>query len=326
MNSSTSEITWLGQPALVLETSGLRLVTVPGMGAKIVSLFDKQANREWLLPPIDRAFKPAAYGTSFVDQDMSGWDEIFPTTGACLYPVEGHYKDAPLPDHGEVWSISWQVDDIKSNRIQLSTVGRVLPYRLTRTLEGVDDQRIRFTYEVVNTGSEPLTALWSAHPQFVVDTETRIHLPEEVARVVNVHATEEWPELDRLYPWPEAQSEDGQWHSLDMIAPADMHTCRKVFIQPDQPISWAALQQGQDGAWVRLSWDSDCISYFGLWVDEGTYNPASTAALEPTTGYYDRLDRAWKNGRAMHLPPDTPVLWSLDVALGHGPLEDASHF
>lgn len=325
MSSNTYKTTWLGQPALVLETSALRLITVPGMGAKIVSLFDKQRGREWLLPPTNRDFKPVAYGASFVDQDMSGWDEIFPTTGACLYPVEGRYQHTPLPDHGEVWSIPWQVDGMTPNSIQLSTVGRVLPYRLTRTVEVIGDQEVHLAFEVVNTGSEPLTALWSAHPQFVADAETRVRLPEGVTHVVNVHATEDWQERDRLYTWAEAQSEDGKWHRLDAIGTAELHKCRKFFVHPDQPINWAALQQGQYGAWVRLSWDSDCIPYFGLWVDEGTYNPAPTAALEPTTGYYDRLDRAWENNRAMHLPPDIPVGWYVDVELGSGMLGNPPH-
>jgi galactose mutarotase-like enzyme len=316
---------WLGQPALVLETSALRLVTVPGMGAKIVSLFDKEANREWLLSPINRDFKPAAYGASFVDQDMSGWDEIFPTTDACLYPVEGRYKHTPLPDHGEVWALPWQVVEVSDERIQLAAVGRALPYRLTRTAQVIQSRRIRMAFEVLNTGAEPLAVLWSAHPQFAVDADTRIRLPEAVEQVVNVHPTEDWRQVEGIYTWAKAQSDDGQWHRLDVIGSAERHRCRKFFVLPDQRISWAALQQGNNGAWIRLSWDSEGVPYFGLWVDEGVYNPAPTAALEPTTGYYDRLDRAWENGCVMHLLPDTPVRWHLDIELGSGTLKDLFH-
>lgn len=317
----TFETMWLGQPALTLETPSLRFITVPGMGAKIVSLFDKRANREWLLPPVNRSFKPVAYGASFVEQDMSGWDEIFPTTDACLYPVDGRYKHCPLPDHGEVWALSWQIDSVTHDRIQLSTIGRALPYRLSRTAQVMDEQRVRLTFEVVNTGAEPLAALWSAHPQFAVDTETCIKLPASVERVVNVHPTQDWGAVNQIYPWHEAQSQRGQWQQLDRIGTADLHHCRKFFVMPDQRISWAALQQDSDGVWVRLSWDSECVPYFGLWVDEGTYNPAPTAALEPTTGYYDRLDVAWQNNRVMHLPPDQSVSWYLDVEVGSGMLD-----
>jgi len=74
---------------------------VRGMGAKLVSLVHKPAAHDWLLGPADRPFRPVPYGASFVDQDMSGWDEMFPTIEACPYPGEGPYAGAALPDHGE---------------------------------------------------------------------------------------------------------------------------------------------------------------------------------------------------------------------------------
>jgi galactose mutarotase-like enzyme len=318
------ETTWLNQPALVLETPSLRFVTVPGMGAKIVSLFDKRAAREWLLPPTGRDFKPVAYGAPFVDQDMSGWDEIFPTTDACKYPIDGPYRDNALPDHGEVWALPWQVVSVTQSSISLSTVGRALPYRLSRTVRVSDGQRITIEFEAVNTGSEPFVALWAAHPQFAVDARTRIVLPESVDRVVNVHPVGDWPESGRVYPWPEAQTQSGVRFSLDRIGSADLHSCRKFYALPDEPVNWAALQQNGTGEWVRLSWDTSQIPYLGIWVDEGTYNPLPTAALEPTTGFYDRLDTAWRNNAVMNLQPDEPVCWSLDIELGSGSLSTSS--
>lgn len=315
----TYETLWLGQAALALETASLRFVTVPGMGAKIVSLFDRRANREWLLPPINRGFQPVPYGAPFVEQDMSGWDEMFPTIGACHYPLDGRYQNSALPDHGEVWAIPWHIEDVTTNSIRLSVMGRALPYRLTRTVQVLSDQqRIRLAFEVINTGEVPLVALWAAHPQFVVDENTRIKLPESVQRVINVHQTRDWGTVGQAYPWSEAEADDGQWHRLDCIGAADRHNCRKFYLPPDQPVSWAALQQGDDGDWIRLSWDADSVPYLGIWVDEGMYNAAPTAALEPATGYYDKLDLAWQNKRVMHLPPNEPVRWYLDIEVGCG--------
>lgn len=314
----TYETIWLGQPALALETPSLRFVTVPGMGAKIVSLYDKRASREWLLPPINRDFAPVAYGASFVDQDMSGWDEMFPTIAACQYPGDSRCKGSTLPDHGEVWALPWQIGSTTNDSVTLFTTGRALPYRLTRTTRLLSDHRIRLDYEVVNTGSEALTVLWAAHPQFMVDDETRIRLPASVERVVNVHPTRDWGAVNQHYPWPEAQSLDGRWSRLDRIGSADLRNCRKFYLLPEQPVRWAALQQGNDGDWVRLSWDAGCVPYLGIWVDEGTYNAAPTVALEPTTGFYDSLDLAWYNNRVMCLPIHEPVRWHLDIEVGSG--------
>lgn len=288
------------------------------MGAKIVSLFDKQTQHEWLIRPIDRAFKPVAYGSAFANQDMSGWDEMFPTINTCAYPVEGQYKGQLLPDHGEVWSLPWTIDVMTNSSIRLSTIGRALPYRLTRQVEVLNNHQLRLTFEVINLGTEPIIALWAAHPQFVVNEETHIRLPEAVQQVVNVHATPDWGAAGSIYSWAEAQSQLGKRQLLNRVGPADLKNCRKFYLPENQPVDWAALQQGDDGVWVRLSWNAQQVPYLGIWVDEGVYNTASTVAIEPSTGFYDKLDFAWENKHVMHLIPHQPNQWTLDIEVGKG--------
>ena len=309
---------WFSMPALALETPALRIVTVPTMGAKIVSVFDRIAGREWLLPPKAGRFRPVAYGAAFVEQDMSGWDEMFPTIDRCAYPVEGSYFGAPLPDHGEVWSLAWAHDENIANAISLSVEGRALPYSLTRTLTITDERTVRLGYEVVNTGTEPLSALWAAHPQFAADDATRIVLPANVKQVISVQPTEELPMIGQMCDWAETKTQAGQVLRLDRVRDAKLRKHRKVYLPPEQPVQWAGLQQGDNGDWLRLSWDRGEIPYLGIWVDEGSINLAPTVALEPSTGYYDSLTRARQNQRMMIFPPGMPYRWSLELALGSG--------
>lgn len=311
-------VMWLGQPALALDTPVLRLITVPGLGAKIVSLVDKQAGREWLLPPIGRTFQPVPYAAAFGEQDMSGWDEMFPTISAGAYP-SGGYGGAALPDHGEVWSLPWQVEPA-DDAITLSVIGRALPYRLTRTARLLDSQTLRLDFTAINTGNAPFSALWAAHPQFAVDAHTRIVLPPSVTRVINVHPTDCFPTTGQAVDWPCAATASGQRLALDRAGTADLHRCRKFYVPADAPVSWAALQQGPDGDWLRLSWDANEVPYLGIWVDEGVYNAAPTIALEPATGYYDSLTLAQANDRVAHFLPGEPRHWHLDITVGSGPL------
>ncbi len=173
---------WFLTPALVLETPAMRVITVPEKGAKIVSVFDRSTGHEWLLPPKNGHFPQPVYGAVFVEQDMSGWDEMFPTIDRCRYPLRGAYFDANLPDHGEVWALPWQVDESSRSAICLSVTGRTLPYILSRELRFSDERTLRLSYEVINAGSEPLSLLWAAHPQFAADEATRIMLPAEVTQ------------------------------------------------------------------------------------------------------------------------------------------------
>lgn len=315
---AVAAVRWHDLPALALETSAVQVVVVPELGGKIVSLLDKQNGREWLLLPQRPYAHGAARNAGFVEQDMSGWDEMFPTINAGAYPAHGAHNAVPLPDHGEVWGIAWAHDADNTDAIALSVQGQALPYTLTRTIRVVGENALRLEYEVVNTGAETLYALWAAHPQFVMDGATRIVLPQSVKQVVNVLPTDELPQDEQLYDWAETVTASGEILPLDRVRPDAVRKHRKFYLPPEQPVSWAGLQQGDGGAWLRLAWETSSVPYLGVWVDERSYNTALTVALEPSTGYYDSLTRAWQNGRVMELLPNVPQRWALEVALGDG--------
>jgi galactose mutarotase-like enzyme len=319
MQAALTSTQWYSMPALSLETPSLQVITVPGLGAKIVSLYDHVAEREWLLPPAKGYLRPVGYAAPFTEQDMSGWDEMFPTIDRCPYPAPGRYHNVPLPDHGEVWSLPWTHDEQVIDGIRLSVEGHALPYRLSRTLRIVDNHTVRLSYEAVNLGEEPLAALWAAHPQFAVDGSTRIVLPEDVSQVINVQATEEFPTIEALHTWPETTTANGTPLQLARLRPAEVNKYRKFYLLPAQPVTWAGLQQGEkdrEGASLRLSWKVEEIPYLGVWIDERGFGPVPTIALEPATGFYDTLTVAWNKQRVMHLLPAVPYHWSLDLIFG----------
>jgi galactose mutarotase-like enzyme len=289
------------------------------MGAKIVSIYDKQATREWLVPPPEgRAFQPVEYGSVFIKQDMSGWDEMMPTIDESEYPIAGAYQGAHLPDHGEVWALPWTITDVQQDALSLAVDGKALPYHFVRMIRVLDDHTMRFEYAVSNTGNGPIIVLWTAHPQFMVDTDTRIVLPANVKTVRNILNHEMWGEVGALHDWPNATTVQGEAFALDRVRGKDAHSYRKFYLPPDQPAAWAGLIQETSGQWLRLSWDTATVPYLGLWYDEGYVSPIATMAFEPSTGYYDRLPRAWENQRVTQLQPQQAFAWHLDIEIGKG--------
>lgn len=300
--------TWHNFPALALESEALRVVIVPDLGAKIVSLYDKGNSREWLVPPI-RPVKQTAYGAIFVDQDMSGWDEMLPTISAC------EWEGVPLPDHGEVWSIPWKLESTEGG-LTLSVDGPSFPYHFVRSATLVAPDTLELRYSLTNTGQKELPFMWTAHPQFAVDENTRIVFPADVTRVVNVIEDDPvWGNAGALVPWPEAISGTGQIWQLDRVRSVENHSCRKIYTLPQQPASWAALVDEHLGCQLRLEWPSDFAPYLGLWIDEGMYNTAPVAALEPSNGYYDSLVRAVQNQMITWLKPGQEIAWTMQVQL-----------
>lgn len=312
--TQTSECTWRGLPAVQIEGAGVRAVFVPVIGAKMVSLADTRHGWEWLVAPAERPLRPVPYGARFTDQDMSGWDEMFPTIDACRQPMPGPYAGVDLPDHGEVWALPWQARRTP-DALHFTVHGQALPYRLERTVTTPSPGILRFEYTLTNLGDAPWPYLWAAHPQFVVTPDMAIVLPQHVRAVVNVLPGAGWGEPGTQHPWPRARRADGALVDLNKIGSSSLRQCRKFYVPPDVPVDWAALQCAETGRSLTMRW-SRHAPYLGIWVDEGAYNPVATVALEPATAYYDNLALAWRLQRAPVIGPGERHHWHLTLELG----------
>ena len=317
MNISKHEASWHGQKAWVLENDTIRAVVVPDVGAKIVSLVDKRTGLEWLVGVGKRPFSPIPYAAPFTEQDMSGWDEMFPTINACDYPAPGKFTGVPLPDHGEVWAMPWTMEPSHPDALRMSVKGQALPYHLTRTLEFSNANTLLMHYQLENMSKEPLPFMWAAHPQFVCPNGADVILPAEVNEVCNVLPPEwGWGELERPLSWPKATRSSGKHIHINRTGPASNKQARKFFVPPEKRINWVGLIRHATNDWLRLDWDATQVPYFGVWMDEGFFSHESVVALEPITGFYDNLETAWEKQRITTIDAGKTKTWVLKVCLG----------
>jgi galactose mutarotase-like enzyme len=315
MSAQRFYASWLGQPAITLENEIIRLTCVPGMGGKIVQLLDKRGGYEWLVEAGERPFHPVEYGAVFTRQDMSGWDEMFPTIDADTYPRDGKFRGSKLPDHGEVWSIPWDLSAEK-DRIALTVEGLALPYVFERTITFLDADTLRFDYRVTNKGDEGFIYLWAAHPQFRATPHLRIRLNEAVNEVCNAYPRPLWGDHGMRHTFPAARAADGQVYALDRRYQGDEPACHKVYVPPERPIYSAALADEMTGYALHLRWTQP-VCYLGILVDTRMFNAESVIALEPSTSFYDSLTRACKMERTPLLAAHEQHTWSLDLQFTH---------
>src|SRR3954467_8651890 len=123
-----------GFPAVALRSPFIELVAVPALGMKLTNL-RRLAGREWLWRSDQIPLAPPKPGSSYVDTaDSGGWDECFPTVGACPIPGAPPGK-SQLPDHGELWSAAWTssvFDGPEGTTIAGTAHGAVFPYEFHR--------------------------------------------------------------------------------------------------------------------------------------------------------------------------------------------------
>jgi hypothetical protein len=89
----------------VVRTPAVEIAVVPELGAKIISLKNLRTQREWLWQPkVKLELFTNSPRDDFSSSTLVGIDECLPTIAPCSW------RGRQLPDHGEVWSRPWNVE------------------------------------------------------------------------------------------------------------------------------------------------------------------------------------------------------------------------
>ena len=150
---------------------------------------------------------------------------MLPTILPCSYPLSGDYAAGPLGDHGDLWTVAWEVTEQGRYTVSMHAELPTLPLRLERRAR-VSGNVLRLEYELSTTCAETVLALWAAHPLFTCTEHTRVVLPDEVDGVLDVIEVRSRVPV----PWP-----DG----LDRVAGLPPATGRKLYVPPGQKVGSA---------------------------------------------------------------------------------------
>ena len=294
-------------PGIVLESDAVRLVCVPDLGGKVISLRDARTGREWLDGRLDRPPDEVTRPGNPFDADAAyGWDECFPSVAPEAYPA-GPWLGEPIEDHGELWSRAWRVEAADERSVTAAVDGARFPYTFRRSL-AVDGTVVRATYEVENRADEPFAGLWSAHPLLALEPDARLELPvgtplrcTHAAGLAGVATSGAWPSL---------ANDDGSV-DLSTVGRPDDGVALKLHTAPGS-VDRASVV-GVDGARLTVRWDVERAPVLGIWLCYGGWPSTGPGlfhvALEPTTGDADGLTESLARGGAVTVPPRGTVAW-----------------
>jgi len=299
-----------------LRGGGSRVLIVPALGGKIAHL--ELGGRQWLWHNDAMPYVPPDETASYLETaDTGGYDECFPTVGACKVPtwVRG-FGGSEVPDHGELWSQIPTIDVRTSPAGQSAIttwIGRRMAYRFTREVRVTPSGDVECDYEATNTGTDRIPFIWSAQALLHLTNETRIELPtatrmhvysqHEIA--LGVGATD--------LRWPMIRSSG---RLLDMSYPfgvAKRYAC-KLFLEMRE--GRAAVIE--NGSRLEVSFKVEDVPNFGVWINRAAWTPRkrgkpyTNLAFEPCIGAPDTLEEALGAWKSAHwLDAGTSRRWSL---------------
>ena len=262
-----------GQPALVLTNDRLRVVVLPGLGGRVWEVLDLRSGRQLLWHHPRLAPAPVPFGTSYDDNFIGGWDELFPND------LAEELAGEPYPDHGEAWSVpwQWQVEPGPDAVVRLTLTTRISACRLERVLRlaPASDTLVLETSATNGTGAE-LPMLHKQHCAVDLPAGSRIDLPParvEIGEFGRLRAGD----YGERFGWPMLGETDFA------AAPRADGEVSELLFATDLTDGWCAVTR-PDGLGLTMTFDRAAYPACWTFASWGGWRGLRVAVLEPCTG------------------------------------------
>ncbi|PRX22458.1 galactose mutarotase-like enzyme [Orenia metallireducens] len=308
------ESSYKGLKSIIIENNRLRAEFIPEYGSKMVSFFNKERKREFLFQSNDQQLKVPKYNADFSKFDSSGFDEVFPSIDASFYP-DGSWAGTPIPDHGEVWALSWKAQ-IKEEILEFEVYSPRFPYKLSKKVS-LQEDGIRIDYKASNFSDEEFKFIWTAHALLNCDhRNTKIILPQGEDKIINVERNSQYlGEWGELHSYPIVKTKSGKKIDMSNVEPKIANNCEKFYIPHRLKNSRCGVEYTDTRERLIYNFPVDKVPYLGVWKTQGGYRGDYNIALEPCTGIYDDLYLADRIGRATIIPARESYKWYLEMKL-----------
>lgn len=302
-----------GEPAVILQNRLLRAVVLPGLGGKIISLVDKNADLELLWRNDRVPVRPVPYGSSYDDKFLGGWDELFPNDEPETLAGEA------MPDHGELWTLPWRLRNsgVDGDGAWIELVVRT-PASATeiskRLLLGTGPQ-LRADYRLTNEGRRDLPYLWKSHVAVRLEPDTTTTM---AARRVLVHefGDPRTVPAGRSFDWPIAVV-DGVEHDFRSLPPARQRGVTEFLLATSLERGACGVAHPSRASGLTLTWDAEELPSCWLFGSYGGgWRGLDVLVLEPCTGYPLSVAEGVAAGTHRVLPAGATRRWSLTAQVG----------
>lgn len=242
---------------------------------------------------------PAADIGQYERRPVYGYDDCFPSVGACDYPDLG----IRIPDHGEVCWLPWDVRE-EFHSVTFLVKSRLLPVAFRRKMSFTESS-IVWDFEVLNEGNRQLPFQHVMHPLFK---------PEEIQRIA-------LPRFESAFDWTNSKA----------LSSADPERLSEGLLRcPERSVAMIFLRKIKNGE-VGLTFSNGMrlnmkfpVEYFPtiwIWWDNlGHPNEDGIrrreCSFEPTPGLSSVLSQAYADRNCLMVEPRGRLAWQVRWEVG----------
>jgi len=301
-----------GQPAVVLENAVLRIVVLPGLGGKMLSLVDKRADTELLWRNDRVPLRPAAFGSCYDDQFLGGWDELYPND------VPEELAGEPLPDHGELWAVPWSASvgsTAEGAWLELGVTGTITGTEVVKRIRLGSGPELTIDYRITNRHRVDQPFLWKSHVAVALHPDTVLDLAAGDVLVDEFGAPRARPESGR-FRWPYLEA-DGTRHDLRTLPDTTERGVSEFLLATSMERGECSVTHPAEGTGLRLRWDRHELPSCWLFASYGGgWRGLDVLVLEPCTGFPLSVAAGAAAGTHQTLAAGASKSWQLTAQIG----------
>ena len=294
--------------SVALDNGLIRVVVIPELGGRVWQLEDRIRGREWIWHRDDVPLGRADTGASYDEVWAGGWEELFPND------APGVFEGRSLPDHGEWWTLPWDVAECSDERLKLVARSSVVKatcskeYRLAR-----GEARVSVTYRILSNEERPFHFLFKQHLPVRLSSDCSLSLPGGIVTTVD-------PEFGSIvrsgerFLWPRFAGDQGRSADLSLVRPKTSEDREFVYVS-GLPEPWCGVDDHGSGASLRMEFDADAFPFVWLFISYGGWRGVNTVVLEPCTNMPKDLAEAVRLGQSARLQPGQEFVTTVSVSL-----------
>ena len=309
----TSDWSFRGLQALVLENGILRVVVLPELGGKIWQITALRTGRELLWHNPRLTARTIPFGSAYDDVFLGGWDELFPND------VPEELAGEPYPDHGELWASpwTWSIErDAGEVRAVLELEAPISACRIRKSLILRDgESALLVRSSITNSGHRPLPYLWKQHLAVPVTEPAVIGLGAGTMLLEDFGSPRAGRPGD-TYKWPELVGPDGASTTMSATLPRESRVSEFQYAT-DLADGWCAVTY-EDGSGIGLAFDPEVFRSCWLFASYGGWRSHEVVVLEPCTGYPMSVESGVNAGTHQVLPAQGTVQTTLAAVVYDG--------
>jgi hypothetical protein len=310
-----NEVFHEGLRAIEMANDHISLTTIPLLGGKIVTLINKKSGFNFIYKNKNVKNHLWAYDSDFSKSNASGIDECFPTVAPSEYR-EFPWNNIKIPDHGEIWT--QELKTLTKDSVLDQTVHGVrFPYVFNRKIK-IDNNKIYFTYNIINLGSHDFKYIWSFHPILKLLPGTRINVNENPDMYIDFSTNSRFDLKIKKYKWPVAFDNSGSEIDFSVINDVDSGNAEKIYL--DRIISGKVdLIYPEQNEKMSFKFNSTVLKHCGIWINRKGWPidgyKLDSLAIEPCNCLSDRYEDSLKSGSFGIVKANSSTIWEIELAI-----------